>query len=289
MKTSFSKIAGVGLLAALAAGLVSAPASAQSLYGVTFFDSQFLTIDGATGTTAQVGSLSPGVKPDGLAVYNNNYYTFNAANNTLLQLNGTPMLGGTRNTFPVGITGPVAPGGLAISKSGLAFLAVPDTTSPPASPTSTLYAFNLTGGAPVTVGTTNDLLSGLAFDSNDTLYGLGKGDGQLFTINTADGAGTLVGNLDPSGTAFSLGDPIGAITFSGNTLFAASGSNLYTVSTTTGAGTLVGPIADDSGIPFNSVSGLAPGAVPETSNVLSFGALLALGGLFLVRRRVRQS
>jgi hypothetical protein len=279
-----SVILAAGLLAALAAS-GAAPASAQSFYGVTYSSGQFLSVSGTDGTASQTGSLATGVTPDGLALYNGGLYTFDSATDSLLRLD--PATGATAASVAVGLSGPVAPGGLAISSSGLAFLAVPDAASPQAMPTSTLYSFNLSGGPAVLVGRTADLLSGLAFSADDTLYGLGKGDGQLYTINTASAAGTLVGNLDSTGGGTVGNSPIGAITFSGGTLYAAADDTLYTVSTADGSATLIGPIVDSGAlpVPYSSVSGLAPAAVPEASTVLSFGALLALGGVLVLRRR----
>ncbi len=287
MKTSTAYLAGAASLAALAGGLAAAPASAQSFSAVTYFDGQFLSVDGASGTAAPAGALGAGVRPDGLASYNGSLYTFDTKTDSLLRLNAAT--GGTLASFSVGIPGVVAPGGLAISSSGLAYLADPLTSSPQSAPASALYSFSLTGGPAVKVGTTSDLLSGLAFNANDTLYGLGKGDGQVYTINTASAKESLVGNLDPANSSIG-NDPIAALTFSGGTLYAAADSSLYTVNTATGAGTLVGPISDGIGAPFSSVSGLAPAApVPEASSVISFGALLVLGGVFLIRRRARRS
>ena len=272
------------MLAALAGGSAAAPASAQSFYSVTYFDGQFLTTDGTTGTSAQTGSLDAGVKPDGLAAYGGSYYTFDTTTDSLLKLDTAT--GSTAASYNVGITGPVSVGGLAISSSGLAFLDVFQTNSSLTAPLGTLYSFNLMGGGVATVGTTPDL-SGLAFSAGDTLYGLGKGDGQVYTINTANGKGSLIGNLDP--VNFSIGnDPVAALTFSGSTLYAAADSSLYTVSTTSGLGTLVGPISDSIGAPFSSISGLAAAPVPEASSVVSLGVLLALGGLFVLRRRRSQ-
>jgi len=308
MKTSLRILAGAGLLAALGTALAGIPASAQSLAGVTFPDGQlipngqFLSVNGSDGTAAQTGTFAAGVRPDGLAAYNGSLYTFDAGSNSLLQLNAAT--GAPVTSYSVslsGITGPVALGGLAISSSGLAFLAVPLANSSQTSPSSALFIFGLTGGPALSLGRTNDLLSSLAFSANDTLYGLGKGDGQLYTINTADASATLVGSLgsltiqdpfNPGATTTTPidSDPIGALGFSGGTLYAAADGNLYTVSTTTGAATVVNPSLVNTGFGgnFANVSGLASAPVPEASSVASFGALLALGGLFLVRRRKPQ-
>lgn len=297
--------AGVGLVAALGSVLVGGPVSAQSLAGVTFPDGQlipngqFLSMNGSDGTAAQTGAFAAGVRPDGLAAYNGSLYTFDAGSNNLLQLNAAT--GATVASFNVGlsgITGPIAPGGLAISSSGRAFLAVPLANSSLTSPSSALFVFSSTGGPALSLGRTNDLLSSLAFSADDTLYGLGKGDGQLYTINTADARATLVGNLgsltvpdpfNPGATTTTPidADPIGALGFSGGTLYAAADGNLYTVSTSTGAATVVNPSLINTGFGgnFANVSGLVAAPVPEADSAVSFGALLALGGVFVLRRR----
>ena len=286
------------LLAGVAvAALAAAPASAQTFSAVTYTtnstaNNQFLSVSGADGTATQTGSLDAGVTPDGLAAYNGSLYTFDTSTSSLLELNA--LTGATLASFTVGIPGAVAPGGLAISSSGLVFLADPLSSSTQAAPASTLYAFNLTGGSAFKVGTTNDLLSALAFDANDTLYGLGKGDGSLYTINTASGKGSLIGNLDPAantpGVFNSIGQsPIAALTFSGSTLYAAADDSLYTVSTTTGAATAVDSslVGTGFGGSFYNVSGLAPAAVPEAGTSVSFGLLLVLltAGLAAARRK----
>jgi len=293
LKTASSLVAGGIALAALS----NAPASAQTFSAVTYVpisapNNQFLSVSGADGTAAQTGSLGAGVTPDGLASYNGGLYTFDTSTSSLLELNA--LTGATLASYSVGIPGAVAPGGLAISSSGLVFLADPLSSSTQAAPTSTLYAFGVTGGSAFQVGTTNDLLSALAFNSSDTLYGLGKGDGSLYTINTANGSGSLIGNLDPAANTPGVFNTIGqsdiaALTFSGSTLYAAADDSLYTVSTTNGAATAVAPSLAGTGFggSFYNVSGLAPAAVPEASTTVSFGLLLVLltAGVVAARRK----
>lgn len=298
MKASLNLLS-LSLLAALAAG--AAPVSAQTFSAVTYSplagSTQFLSVSGTDGTASQTGTLGASYALDGLAAYNGSLYTFDTASSSLLQLDGTT--GSTLASYAVSIPGTVAPGGLAISSTGLVYLANPLVSSSQSAPASTLYVFGLTGGSALTVGTTSDLLSGLAFDAGDTLYGLGKGDGALYTINTASAKGSLIGNLgdisvadpfSPTGSDTYPIDsgPIGAITFSGGTLYAAADDTLYTVSTFTGAATAVDPTLYNTGFGgnFYSVSGLAPAAVPEASTAVLLGlGLLPLG--FAAYRRKR--
>ena len=287
------------LLAALAAGAV--PAAAQTFSAVTYSPlagaTQFLSVNGADGIASQTGTLSPGLSLDGLAAYGGSLYTFDTATSSLLQLDA--LTGATMSSYAVSIPGGVAPGGLAISSTGLVYLANPLVSSSQSAPASALYVFGLTGGPALSVGTTSDLLSSLAFSSSDTLYGLGKGDGQLYTINTASGSGTLVGNLgsitvpdpfNPAGDTYPIDSgPIGALAFSGGNLYAAADDTLFSVSTTTGAATAVDPSLYNTGFggSYYSVSGLAPAAVPEASSAIPLGlGVLVLGAAVYRRKRI---
>jgi len=102
---------------------------------------------------------------------------------------------------------------------------------------STLYLISPTTGAATPIGPIGFLQVGaLALAPNGTLYGItstasgGRGTAQLLTINTATGAGTVVGD---TGVTLNFND----IAFrSDGTLFALAGQgrNLYTINTTTG-------------------------------------------------------
>jgi len=124
----------------------------------------------------------------------------------------------------------------------------------PSSP-STLWAF-LPGGVgndfQRIVGPIGFLRVGaLDFSPSGKLYGVGSGNGQavLITINTATGAGMLVGSLQ-KGDLF-----VQDIAFrpSDGTLFAFAEGNIYTINTTTGAATLLG----DPGVGFPFGNSLA--------------------------------
>lgn len=270
------------------AGLLTAaavPAGAQTFLGVSYIDDQLISINGATGLGTQIGSLTPGASPSGLAATGGNLYTFDSSTDRLLQI--SPATGATLASTDIGVNNAFGQGSLAFNSAGQGFLSSPLDNS--FNTTNALYEFT-PGGAPATlIGTTSDSLSALAFSPSGTLYGLGKGDGNVFTFNTSTGASTLVGNLgvglDPMGGQPAL-SPISALTFSGGSLFASINDQLYTVNTSTGAASLYAPGAGGTGIGFSSISGLVPAAaVPEASTVVSFGALLALGGLLIIRRR----
>jgi hypothetical protein len=125
-------------------------------------------------------------------------------------------------------------------------------------------------------GTFQEPLSGMA-EANGTLYGAAEGtndNGQLYTINPANGTLTRVGAtllsiddfgstptglfvVDSLGTLYSINPATGAATLIGSTglvlggsralstnassLYFADGGSLYTLNTSTGAATLIGP------------------------------------------------
>ena len=271
-----------GLLATAAV-----PASAQTFYGVTYIDDQLISINAATGLGTQIGALTPGASPSGLAFSGGSLYTFDTTSDRLLQINTST--GATLASLDIGVNNAFGEGGLAFNGAGQGFLSSPLDNSFNA--TNALYQFTPGGGPATLVGATSDSLAGLTFGAGGVLYGLGKGDGNLYTINPANAASTLVGNIgvgpDPNGGVPSL-SPISALTFSGGGLFASINDQLYSLNAVTGKATLVAPGAGRTGIGFSSVSGIVGAPVPEASTVVSFGVLLALGGVFVLRRRKPQ-
>jgi hypothetical protein len=136
-----------------------------------------------------------------------------------------------------------------------------------------LYVFNDLGGANsfTEIGETGlSSLIGLAMDPvSGLLYGYDSGTEALYTISTADGSVTLIGESGES-----LG-AIGGMDFSadGSTLLLAVAGNLYTVDKTNGLLTGAGDVElNTSALSFR---------VPGPSSL----ALLALGGVALGRRR----
>jgi len=112
-----------------------------------------------------------------------------------------------------------------------------------------LYLINKTTGSANLIGSLglpDDKIGALAFDSNGTLYGMGRGiDAKLYTINPATGAATDVGStglfIFEGGLAFDASGQLFGVD-TGN----SSDAKLFTLNTTTGAATIVGPTPGES-------------------------------------------
>lgn len=249
-------------LAAAAVALSSAPSRADFLYGVTFLKNELIAVDTTTGVGSLVGPLTGNVAPFGLANSGNRIFTFDSTADVIRQINTAT--GGTLATFNVGIGPVLGQGGLAFQNANVGFLtsALDPVTLNPA---NDLYRFDIAAGTSALVGHTAPTLEALAFSPDGKLYGLGKLDGNLYLVNPANAATTLVGN-----TGVAVGNPTGGLTFGFNgVLYATLDDKLYTLNLATGAATPVGssdPL-DDTG--FSSISGLS--AVPEPSAVLLLG------------------
>jgi hypothetical protein len=109
------------------------------------------------------------------------------------------------------------------------------------SPASTLYSISPTNGVATPIGPIGfNHVGAIDFGPNGVLYGTGittGGTNVLLRINTATGAGTVVGP-----TGLGAMDWFQDISFrpSDGTLFGLTGGLLYTLNITTGAATLVG-------------------------------------------------
>jgi hypothetical protein len=125
----------------------------------------------------------------------------------------------------------------------------------------TLYTVDPGTGASTPVGPIGYAVTGLAWDpGTSTLFGSTANNdatapGSLITINTATGAGTVVGSYVLSS------ETMADLTFSGGVLYGWAEPNsddLYTINTSTGAATVVG----NSGLStFGAGLGASPGGV----------------------------
>ncbi len=270
MKLFLKPLAIVGFASILLIGPTTARSFGEMAYGVTLIGNQLIGVDTNTGLGALVGPLTGNVAPFGLSGFNNQLYTFDSTADVIRQINTAT--GATQATYNIGMGPVLGQGGLAFQSSTVGYIT---SALDPATfnYSNNLYQFNLSTGTSTLITHTADTLSAIAFSSNGTLYGLGQLDGNLYTINTANGAMTTIGNV-----GLSIGSTVNSLAFSsGGTLYATIDDALYSLNTSTGAATAIGDPAMGTG--FASVSGLAftngilPSAVPEPSSLV----MLALG------------
>ncbi len=274
MKRLLRSLVAAGLVA-----LASGPARADFGYGVTLVGNRLITVDTTTGAEALVGPLGAPLSPYGLASVGGNLYTFDSNQDVIRQID--PTSGNIRATIGIGLQpgSVLGQGGLAFQSGTVGFLtsAIDPTTF---SQANDLYRFDLSTGTSVPVSQTAHTLESIAFGPGGVLYGLGKLDGNLDTVDPTNGALNLVGNV-----GVTLGSPVGAISFSGGTLFATLDDSLDSLSTSTGAATAVGP-GFSPAVGFSSISGLAfPAGVPEPASLILVGLGVAGScGVNLLRR-----
>ena len=246
----------------------------QTLFGTTFFDNQLISFNLGTGEATLVGPLGSNVSPYGLANRGGSLYTFDPNIDRIRQINPTTgaIIG---SPIDIGVGNLLGEGDIAFRADGLGFLttALNPTTF---EITNDFFSFNLLTGTSTRIGSTGVTIDALAFSPTGTLFALGQGEGRLFTINTATGATTVVGELNVDQNSSFAG-----LTFAPDgTLYAAIDDQLFTVNPATGAATSVDPMG--FGPNFGAISGLAF-AVPEPTSA----ALLSVGLLLAANRRRR--
>lgn len=257
-------------------GGVSA-ASASILYGVEFAGpTPLYTLNQANGDLTSLGATGFDNVGD---------LTSDTSSGTLwgIRITSSQLL-----TFdPVtglGTAGPVltSPAGPITGMTSIAFDPVTgvlygNTTSAFGGGPDTLYSIDpITGVATFIGGIGFDNVFALGFDQSGFLFGISDSSDELIRINTANGAGVLVG---PTGLGFAF--DLASRPEDGVMFVADSGtSSLYTINTATGATTLVGDYGSST-----NVVGLAFSPVPEPGTL----TLLA-GGLssLALRRRLRR-
>jgi len=266
-----------------AAGVLTPAASrADFAYAVTFVDNDLISVDTATGNAALIAPLGQTVNPFGLAAVNGQLFTFDSVADTVDQID--PGSGAITKAVNIGIGPVLGQGGLAFQTNTTGFLTSTLDPAPPNNPMNNLYRFDIAAGTSSLVGQTSAPIEALAFGPNGTLYGLGKLDGNLYSINPTTAATTLIGS-----TGVSVGGPTGSLALaSDGTLYATLDDKLYTLNRSNGAATAVGTPFDpatDTGTGFASISGLAltVSPIPEPSSLVLTG--LGVVGACAVFRR----
>ncbi len=252
------------LLAFLARGTCFGQGQGQvggdTLFGITLFGNQLVSVDASTGVGRVVGSLGEAANPYGIATRNGRLYTFDQLTNSIREIN--KISGELTRDINIGTTGLKGEGDLTFRPAdGVGFLvSALDSNNVP---TNDFYMFTIDDttnvGTSVRLGTTGVPIDGLAFDANGTLYGIGQADSTLYTINQTTGQATAVGSL-----GIDVKSPVAGMTFGPATsgspngdLYAAINDRLYRINTATGAATPVSTTVLNFNPYISSVSGLA--------------------------------
>ncbi|MGH7950977.1 MAG: hypothetical protein ACREFE_03525 [Limisphaerales bacterium] len=242
-----------GALVLLGCFSSQAQSAGPTLYGLTFFGNQLVSVEPTNGAGALVGSLNATVSGYGIAARYGRLYTFDPNTDEIVEIN--PATGVPGNSISIGVTNLVGEGDLAFRSDGTGFLVSALHTN--GTVADDFYTFDVIAGTSHRVGTSSGPIDALAFDQNNTLYALGQDGTNLYTISQSDGTMTVVGSL---GVAMS--SPFAAMTFGPDgTLYAAINDQLYTINKNTGAASVLSTNVLDIG--FSSISGLAFAVPPS--------------------------
>ena len=144
-----------------------------------------------------------------------------------------------------------------------------------------LYTVNTANGVATSVGAGTYFGDNLAISDAGVAYAADFiFDNELYMINLATGAETLIGGLGIAPSA-QAGTDFGA---DGILYALLSNGDWYTLNTATGAATLGGTIRNAAGAPLTGWEGLAMNPVPEPGTFIAIAAGL---GLLAARRRRR--
>jgi hypothetical protein len=260
------------LLALVFCSLWISRASAD-LIGLSSFSKTLYSVNEATGAATSITTINESASLVGLGYLGGTLY-----GSDLFQ-NGANF--GSINTSTGAVTNISSQGGsvnwwaLAPNTTGNFFYTVANDQA--GDPLKTVTPT----GVITTIGSTNLQFPGLAYDSiTNVLYGASN-NGNLYTINTTNGAVSLVGSLglginNLSDLAF---DPTSDTLFFVDEPSTNAVSSLYTVNLLTGAATLVG----STGV--SNLDGLAFASTPLPAALPLFATGLAGLGLLGWRRK----
>lgn len=242
-----SKIRTAALALAMLAGVGAldgqVPVGQPALYGVTFWNQNFIVIDPDTAGATLITNLA--IRPYDLTENGETLFLYSAVSGADRLSAIHARTGQILNHFNFTNVVAGAEGGLDFLSFNLAFASRSDGA------TGSLVRLDLELPESKLVsaeGGLNPSLDGLAFDRDATLYGLSQNRGgafSLYTLNLTSGGMTLVGEL---GINFAFnGGAVAGLAFSPEgVLFAALGSPvesvLYRLDKTTGRATRVGQI-----------------------------------------------